>query len=65
MYVVGTHLNSHNKSRLFKRVPTTFINKSENNIAKASFNTLLMKPSADLSLKIALIRLIFYYKFVQ
>ena len=32
---------------------------------KASFNTLLIKCSADLSLKSALIRLIFYYKFVQ
>ena len=39
--------------------------KSENNIAKASFNTLLIKSSADLSLKSALILLIFYYKFVQ
>ena len=39
--------------------------KLENNISKASFNTLLIKFSADLSLKSALIRLIFYYKFVQ
>ena len=34
-------------------------------IAKAFFNTLLIKSSADLCLKSALIRLIFYYKFVQ
>ena len=39
--------------------------KTENNIAKASFNMLLIKSSADLSLKSALIRLIFYYNFVQ
>ena len=41
--------------------------KSENNNAKASFNTLLITSSADLkkSFKNALIRLIFYYTFVQ
>ena len=38
--------------------------KTENNIAKA-FNMLLIKSSADLSLKSALIRLIFYYNFAQ
>ena len=34
-------------------------------LQKASFNMLLIKSSADLSLKSAIIRLIFYYKFVQ
>ena len=34
-------------------------------LQKHFFNTLLIKSSADLCLKSALIRLIFYYKFVQ
>ena len=34
-------------------------------LQKASFNMLLINSSADLSLKSDLIRLIFYYKFVQ
>ena len=41
-----------------------FYKKSESYIVKASFNTLLIKSSADLSLISAFIRLIFHYKFV-
>ena len=50
-YVVGSHLNCLDKSRQFKRVSTTYdsIKKTENNIAKASLNTLLMKSSVALS----------------
>ena len=55
-YDVGTHLNCLEKSRQFKRVSTKYdyIKKTENNIALASLNTLLMKSSVDLSFKCAL-----------